>query len=360
MSKSAALLTFTIIISLLIITTTSVCRAADEPNAAKGPDPFKMNQMLGRGVNFGNAFDAPNEGEWGVVLQEEYFQVAKDAGFSSIRLPVRWSAHAMTEKPYTINPEFMKRVEWAVNCAISRNLPVMLNFHHYGELYANPAAEKERSLALWKQVAEHFKDYPDILIFELMNEPQKELRAGPWNEQLKAALAVVRQSNPNRTIVIGSAHYNIIHYLPLLDIPKDDHNIIVTVHDYFPLTFTHQGAAWVSSCDSNEWMGTKWTGAEDEKQEIIRDLDFAADWGKKNNRPMNLGEFGAYEKADMDSRARWTKFMADAAIERGFSFHYWEFCAAEFGLYDQNAKTFRKPLLEAVLPPAVSKVELPK
>ena len=236
----------------------------------------------------------------------------------------------------------------------------MLNVHHYGELYADPAREKERFLALWKQIAEHFKDSPDILVFELLNEPQKELTAGPWNEQLKEALAVVRQSNPNRTIVIGPAHYNQIHYLALLDIPKEDRNIIVTVHDYFPLTFTHQGAAWLSRGDPNDWLGTKWTGTEDEKQEVIRDLDFAAAWGKKNNRPINLGEFGAYEKADMDSRARWTKFMADAAIERGMSFHYWEFCANEFGLYDQKTKTFRKPLLEAVLPPAVSKAEPPK
>jgi endoglucanase len=340
-----------LIISLgVIIMAASVSKAADEPNAAKGPDPFKMNQMLGRGVNFGNAFDAPNEGDWGVVLQEEYFQAAKDAGFNSIRLPVRWTAHAMTQPPYTINPEFMKRVEWAVNCAISRKLPVMLNFHHYRELYANPAAEKERSLALWKQVAEHFKDYPDILVFELLNEPQNQMRPSEWNEQMKEALAAVRQSNPSRTIVVGPAHYNQIHYLTLLDIPKEDRNIIVTVHDYFPLTFTHQGAAWMEVGDANEWMGTKWTAAEDEKQEIIRDLDFAAEWGKKNNRPINLGEFGAYEKADMDSRARWTKFMADAAIERGISFNYWEFCAPEFGVYDQKAKVFRKPLLEAVLP----------
>jgi endoglucanase len=266
----------------------------------------------------------------------------------------------MTAPPYTISPEFMKRVEWAVNCAISRKLPVMLNMHHYGELYADPVKEKERFLALWKQIAEHFKDYPDILVFELLNEPQKELTADPWNERLKEALAVVRQSNPNRTIVIGSAHYNQIHYLELLDIPKEDRNIIVTVHDYFPLRFTHQGAAWISNGEPNDWLGTKWTGAEDEKQEIIRDLDFAAAWGKKNNRPINLGEFGAYDKADMDSRARWTKFMTDAAIERGMSFDYWEFCAPEFGLYDQKTKTFRKPLLEAVLPPAANKVELPK
>ncbi|MGB7582885.1 MAG: glycoside hydrolase family 5 protein [Sedimentisphaerales bacterium] len=348
------------ILTVILISFASVCAAANEPNATSGPDPFKMNQLLGRGVNFGNAFDAPTEGAWGVVLQEEYFQAAKDIGFDSIRLPVRWSAHAMTAPPYTISPEFMKRVDWAVNCALSRKLPVMLNMHHYGELYADPVKEKERYLALWKQIAGHFKDYPNTLVFELMNEPQKELTADPWNERMKDALAVIRQSNPNRTLVIGPAHYNQIHYLTLLDIPKEERNVIVTIHDYFPLTFTHQGAAWLSKGEPNDWLGTKWTGTEDEKQEIIRDLDYAAAWGKKNNRPINLGEFGAYDKADMDSRARWTKFMADTAIERGMSFDYWEFCAPEFGLYDQKTKTFRKPLLEAVLPPAASKVEPPK
>lgn len=66
---------------------------------------------------------------------------------------------------------------------------------------------------------------------------------------------------------------------------------------------------------------------------------------------MNLGEFGSYNKADMESRARWTKFVADTAVARGMSFHYWEFCADGFGLYDQQTKSFRKPLLDAVLPP---------
>ena len=68
-------------LTVILISFASVCAAAGEPNAANGPDPFKMNHLLGRGVNFGNAFDAPSEGEWGVVLQEEYFQAAKDAGF---------------------------------------------------------------------------------------------------------------------------------------------------------------------------------------------------------------------------------------------------------------------------------------
>jgi endoglucanase len=86
--------------------------AAAEPNTSSAkPDPFKINMLLGRGLNLGNALEAPVEGQWGVVLKEEYFSIIKQAGFNSIRLPVRWSGHALAEKPYTINPEFFQRVD---------------------------------------------------------------------------------------------------------------------------------------------------------------------------------------------------------------------------------------------------------
>jgi endoglucanase len=150
-------------------------------------------------------------------------------------------------------------------------------------------------------------------------------------------------------VVFGSANYNNIDYLKFLKIPKEDRNIIVTFHYYEPYQFTHQGVSWEK--DSNDWLGKKWTGSDAEKQAVVKEFDIAADWAKQNNRPVNLGEFGVHKNADMDSRVRWTKFVTDTAVERGFSIHYWEFCAAEFGLYDQQTKSFRKPLLEAVVPP---------
>ena len=47
----------------------------------------------------------------------------------------------------------------------------------------------------------------------------------------------------------------------------------------------------------------------------MRDLDKAIAWAVKHRRPIYLGEFGAYSKADMESRARWTRFVADEALE---------------------------------------------
>lgn len=314
------------------------------------PDPFELNKRLGRGVNLGNALDAPKEGEWGVTLEEGYFQAIKDAGFDSVRLPVRWSNHALKDRPYTIDPNFFNRVDWAINCALSRNLPVILNVHHYLEIYQDPNGHKERYLAFWKQIAPRYKDYPDNLLFELFNEPKNKFTAKLWNEYMKEALAIVRQSNPRRMIVIGPAENNIIQYLKILDIPKDDRNIIVSIHYYFPLKFTHQGASWITKGDPNSWMGTKWPTNDAEKKTVESDFNVAAAWAKENNRPMNLGEFGAYEKADMESRARWTKFVADTAVERGMSFHYWQF-ASDFAVYDTKNKTWIKPLLDALLPP---------
>ena len=64
--------------------------------------------------------------------------------------------------------------------------------------------------------------------------------------------------------------------------------------------------------------------------------------------PLNLGEFGVYSTADMESRARWTGFVRKEAERIGISFTYWEFCSS-FGIYDPIKNTFRNELVEALL-----------
>ncbi len=63
---------------------------------------------------------------------------------------------------------------------------------------------------------------------------------------------------------------------------------------------------------------------------------------------MFLGEFGAYQQADVESRARWTRFLVQEAERRGFSWAYWEFCY-EFGAYDSKAERWRGALKAALL-----------
>lgn len=308
---------------------------------------FQKSLWIGRGVNLGNALEAPEEGAWGVVLQEEYFQLIKDAGFNSVRIPVRWSAHADQQAPFTIQTAFFDRVDWAVNQAISRDLTVVLNMHHYEEIYEDPKSHAQRFLALWAQISDHYKNYSDHLFFELLNEPHNALILESWNHLAQEAITLIRKTNPDRPIIVGPGDWNSISHLDYLKLPEEDQNLIVTFHYYQPFRFTHQGAEWVSG--SNAWLGTRWNGSDIELQSIRFDFLSASLWGKAHNRPIYLGEFGAYSKADIDSRALWTSAVARTAEAYGFTWAYWEFCAG-FGVYDPSLRQWNLPIKNALLP----------
>jgi endoglucanase len=309
---------------------------------------FAQNRRLGRGVNFGNALEAPQEGQWGVVLQEEYFKIIKDGGFNSIRVPIRWNAHAGEKAPYTIEPAIFERVDWVVKNAVQQDLAVILDFHHYEEMMESPGMNKKRFLAIWSQIAEHYRGAPDSVYFELLNEPNGTLsNTNAWNQIVDETIREIRVTNPRRTIIVGPGNWNSISSLYELQLPKEDRNLIVTYHYYLPFHFTHQGADWVDG--SEPWLGTTWSGKPDEKKAITRDLEMAKSWSAQNHRPMFMGEFGAYSKAAMDSRALWTAFLARSAEEHGFSWAYWEFCAG-FGVYDPALKQWVAPLHKALVP----------
>jgi endoglucanase len=160
---------------------------------------------LRRGINISDALEAPNEGDWGLTVQEEYFDLIKEAGFDFVRLPIRWNAHADESAPYALDPVFFSRIDQIVNWALSRDLVIILDFHNYDEMASDPWSHKDRFLAIWSQLAEHYKDYPPQVMFELLNEPNDQLDAALWNTYLGEALTIIRRTNPTRDIIVGPA-----------------------------------------------------------------------------------------------------------------------------------------------------------
>jgi endoglucanase len=309
---------------------------------------YEQNQRLGRGINLGNALEAPNEGEWGMTLEESFFTTIHQGGFHSVRVPIRWSNHAASEPPYLIEKAFFDRIDWVVEQAQKNDLAVILNMHHYQEMMDTPKEHKARFLAMWKQIAEHYQKAPDSVYFEILNEPNGVLSlGGTWNSLLAETVQLIRETNPRRTIIVGPANWNSLSDLSRLELPQQERNLIITFHYYQPFQFTHQGADWVNGSDS--WLGTTWTAKSIEKNAVLGDLDFASQWGKTNHRPLFLGEFGAFSKADMDSRALWTDFLARKAEQHGMSWAYWEF-GAGFGAYDREAKKWVEPIYHALIP----------
>ncbi len=68
----------------------------------------------------------------------------------------------------------------------------------------------------------------------------------------------------------------------------------------------------------DQYLGTTWNASPTEQADITANFDLVSAWAKAHNRPVLLGEFGAYSRADMDSRARWTAFVAREAEKHGF------------------------------------------
>ncbi len=309
---------------------------------------FEINSKLGRGVNYGNMFEAPAEGAWGNPWRTKYAGMIADLGFNHVRIPVRWEPadRSMANAPYTINETFLKRIKQVVDSVINNGMFAIVNMHHHDVLYEDPDGEKERFLAQWKQISEYFKDYSDTLLFEILNEPHGNLVPEKWNVFAADALTTIREDNPERIVLLGTAPYGGLGGLSNLVIP-DDEFIILTVHYYNPFQFTHQGASWVGD-GADEWLGTKWNDSEDERQIVQSEFAPLVQIEKEYKIPIHIGEFGAYEKADLTSRGKWTTYIARYLETLNWSWAYWEFSAG-FGIYSPAYNRYNDVLVDALL-----------
>lgn len=474
-SADAAALVRRLTIAFALVCAFDAFAAERSPGASTRSTPavIAFNEALGDGINLGNALDAPSEGEWGPALESDWFDLVAEAGFDSVRVPIRWSAHAAGEPPYEIEDAFFERVDWALSQAARAGLRVVINTHHYDALMADPTAERARFLALWEQIAARYADAPATVAFELLNEPEGVFNDDPplWNALLAEALARVRRSNPARAVLVGPVRWQNVFGLDSLELP-DDPNLIVSVHYYRPLAFTHQGASFSNPRHpvGVEWHGERlelagapppagdaaslrgrddhlevrladgaeltlyegpplaprtrrleargraelsiacgpgekrsralrldtgegrWTSPELELEHcagdtrrvtlrndgsgaasfalrdarlcdarrcrplvasarslVERDIVRIRRWGERHGRPINLGEFGAFDEADLASRVRWTRTVRALARAAGFSTHYWAF-GTRFGVYDLEEGRWHRRLLEALSP----------
>lgn len=300
-----------------------------------------------RGVNLGNALEAPEEGEWGYRIEDHHLTIIADAGFDSIRLPVRWSNHAGARPPYRIEPALFGRVDHVIETALAHGLQVELDVHHYVELIDNPQAHRARFIELWRQIARHYRDAPAGLIYEPWNEPNGDF----WgHENLTAfqreTIAAIRENDPNRLIVLGSPGWNSIGGLEDWT-PPQAQNVAVSVHYYEPHAFTHQNAPFLGANAPS--FGREW-GRPGDIEQVERHIATAAAWGAERGYAMQLGEFGCNINISPSKRALWTRTVREACEAHGLGWAVWDF-AGDFRIWDKDAGRFVPGMLEALLSP---------
>ncbi len=311
--------------------------------ASKAGDAFEQARRLGRGINV-LGYDPLWNDPASARFQARHFRIIRQGGFNSIRVNLQAFSHMNDANQ--LDPKWLKTVDWVVREALAQHLRVILDEHDYNPCGRDPQGCRPRLLAFWSQIAERYRHAPDGVLFEILNEPNTGLTAEVWNSLAADALAVIRRTNPTRAVVIGPAFWNNINYLDRLVLPEDDRNIIVTVHYYLPMTFTHQGAPWVE--ETKNLSGVTW-GSPADLARLDEDFTGVQRWAEQHRRPILLGEFGAYDKGDMDSRARYTAAVARAAEGRSWAWAYWQF-DSDFIAYDLKHDQWVRPIWKALIP----------
>jgi endoglucanase len=295
-----------------------------------------------RGINLGNALDAPRNKNWGLAVENEHFDTIAKAGFDFVRIPVRFQDYLDEEG--VLEEPFMQTVDNHIDYALGAGLTVVLDFHHFDEIMLNPDEHSGQLLSIWTQLAERYADRPNKLVFELLNEPSKLLHIGRWNPLAAETLSVIRRTNPDRTIIIGATNMYSIFDLKLLDLPRDD-RLVVAFNYYLPNQFTFQGDPWHPGYE--EASGNEW-GDDEDYELLAARFAAAAKLASERGWKLALNEFGVTQSVSDDLRAKWIEAVRREAEANGISWAYWEF-ATSFGIYNLETSGWNQKVLSALM-----------
>ncbi len=303
---------------------------------------------MGIGWNLGNTFDATGGNQKNVYSQEqswgnpkvsaELIKKVKDAGFTTIRIPVTWYHQLSEDGKYTINPAFLARVREVVDMAYAEGLFVIINMHHEEWLNCKTLDTDYEKIgiqlaAIWSQIAAEFADYDQHLIFEGMNEPRMKGTPSEWNGTKEGCAAVnylnqvfvttvrtdAKGHNGERALMIPvySASSNAIQ-MNRLTIPqfegKDAENIIASVHSYTPYDFCLSDNASTFSLQNRSHTYPVDT--------VFYNIKYCF---LNKGIPVVLGETGATNTNDnVEERANWAYYMGTWAAKYGVPIIIWD------------------------------------
>ena len=202
-----------------------------------------------------------------------YFETIHQGGFDFVRVVLQAFAHMDLKNQ--LDPKWLATLDRVVAEASAAHLSVIIDEHDFNRCSDDPDACEPKLIAFWQQVAplSRCTQYRTV---RAAQRAARQARRDALECAARQALPLVRATNPNRTLVIGPAHWNSLSELPSLDLPAQDRNIIITFHYYEPFRFTHQGARWVE--ETKNLNGIPLT-AEDEAR-IGHDFDQVAAWSK--------------------------------------------------------------------------------
>ena len=308
--------------------------AAEEP-------AFAAVKRLGRGINI-LGFDGIWDGGVDAPFRFRNFRKIRSAGFQHVR--INFHAFKYMNAEGIVDPVVLGALDDVLAASIDAGLIPIIDEHNTDECESDIKHCGELLVGFWRQIATRYRaQYPSAM-YEILNEPGGRNSLADWNALALRALETIRSIDRERFVIIAGLNSQDPQEMKPLQLPEDDRRIILTVHYYKPFDFTHQGAPWIPG----KKAGIRWGSASD-IADMQRDFQSIDRWAKVQRRPLYLGEFGVYEAAAMDDRARYLSTAARTAEQLQWAWAAWQF-DHDFAVFDTDRDSWNAPLLRALIP----------
>lgn len=334
----------------------------------RGISAAELIAEMGTGWNLGNTMDSEEGGEtgWGnPVTTKEMIDEVHRAGFDTLRIPTTWKNSMGGAPDYTVDSEWLKRLEEIVGYALENDMYVIINTHHDTDWikpqYEDVENVKVQLAALWTQIAEYFKDYGDHLIFEGLNEPRIVGGANEWNGGTEEGRDCLNQlndvfvktvratggNNETRTLLITTfAAQPAASGVSALIVP-DDKYVGVSIHAYTPYRFTYDSVG-------ESWNTAVFDGScASEIDVLFASLNEAF---ISKGIPVIITEYGSVSKmidktwyiTNTEEVAKWAKHYVSAAEKYGIPCVWWDNGYHKsgnelFGIFNRRELTWYEP-----------------
>jgi endoglucanase len=334
---------------------------------------FHFKKGINLGVWFTNASLSRIERDTFYTIKE--IQFIKSKGLDHVRLPINdevlWDSSGNIN---TVNFDLLKQKISLLN---QLDLNVILDLHRLKVHYYNAAAFGTKNsiwtdtisqkiyLSRWQELSKQLKSIPtNKLAYELLNEPVAP-KCSQWNQLLRKAIQVIRQQEKERVIFVGSNRWQSVNTFDSLEVPSNDHNLILTFHFYEPFLLTHVKAKWEKFSSINfipqypgitvdkEQMNSvpdsmlkyfipfnKYYSIDSLKKLVLK----AVLKSKKLSLKIYCGEWGVMQQAPSSSASKWLSDMVSIFNEYSIPWAYWQWKASDFGITDRTTKIDRNYL----------------
>lgn len=334
-------------------------------------------ENMGKGWNLCNTYDSlrtddfskSDETSWGMpVVTQDFIKAVKAKGFNSIRIPMTaYTRYSLVDGHYVINQAWITKYKQTVDWAVAEGLYVMINTHHDSWTWlskwdGNKSSEEYKTYVdLWTQIDDTFKDEPDTVCFETINEPCFDSDTGSITKQDKldminlAAHDIVRKSggnNATRMMVIptmgcNSADGNSDKTSKFIS-SLNDPNIIATVHYYSD--WVYSGSLGITGFDEKLYPDTDKT--ETPRTNVDLFFNTLSDSFTSKGIGVVIGEYGLLG-ADFGASAhqegeklKYFEYMNYMASQKGVCPMVWQ------GIINRDPATnysYNPPLLGAMV-----------